>query len=122
MATSERQVQRITNGWSFPANDNSRVISEVPISLSGSTMSPNHENSAFAQHTSDAVVSTHARVRFRHNSSFGKSPRFLQITKDRLTRSLNSRTTSPWICAVAESARGLGEYGTDGYVVALVGE
>src|SRR5258708_24397851 len=99
MAMSERQVQRITNNWSFPANDDSRVFSEVPIFVSSSTMSPNHANSAFAQHTSNAVVSTHARVCVRHNSSFSKNPRLLQITKDRLTRSLSSSTTFPWLVA-----------------------
>src|SRR5258708_22240224 len=110
MAMCERQVQRITNNWSLPANDDSRVFSEVPIFPSSSTMSPNHPNSAFAQHTSNAVVSTHARVRFHHNSSFSIRPRVLQIIKDRLTRSLSSSTTFPWICAVG------------GYVVALVAE
>src|SRR5258708_21392449 len=95
MATSERQVQRITNNWSLPANDDSRVLSEVPIFPSGSTMSPNQANLAFAWYTSNAVDSTHARVRFRHDSSLSKSPRFLQVTKERLMRLLRSSPTSP---------------------------
>ncbi len=102
MATSERQVHRITNNWSFPANDSSRIFTLVPIFASSSTISLNQANCALAQHTSDTVVSTHARVRFGHNPSFLKSPEFLQITKEWLTRSLSSSKASPWICAVAE--------------------
>src|SRR6266849_7967250 len=105
MATSERQVQRITNNSSVPANDNSRIFSELPKSPSSSEMSPNQARFALAQHTSDAVVSMHARVRFSHKpASFAKKLRFLHISKKRATRVLSSCTTfsPPRICAVVE--------------------
>src|SRR6266446_7264191 len=103
MATSERQVQRITNNWSIPSSDNSRVFSKLPISPSSFTMSPNQAGFALAQSTSDAVVSIHARVCLCHKSMHAKSPRFLHDSKERAIRELSSCTISSlWIRGVVE--------------------
>src|SRR6266849_3349385 len=103
MATSERQVQRITNNSSVPVSDNSRIFSKLPISPSSFEMPPNQAMFALAQHTIDAVASIQVRVCFRHESLFGKRLGYMHISAERATRVLSSWITfSPWICAVAE--------------------
>src|SRR6266850_11657 len=80
VAVMERHVQRVTNDWSIPINDDSRVFSTLPISRSSRPISPNHSRSASAKNTRDAAPSTHARVRLRHSSSLAKEPRFLHVS------------------------------------------
>src|SRR6266852_5610817 len=106
MATSERQVQRITNNSSVPSNDSFRISSKLPISPSGFETCPNQASFALAQHTSDPVASIHVRVLFRHESSSENRLRFLHLSTERATRVLSSCTLfSPWRCAVVEFSR-----------------
>src|SRR6266852_1747763 len=103
MATSKRQVQRITNNSSVSASDCSRIFSKLPISPSSFEMPPNQVMFALAQHTIDAVASIQTRVRFCHKSSFGKCLQFLHISTKQTTCVLSSCKTFPsQICAVVE--------------------
>src|SRR5580658_9077891 len=65
MATKERHVQRTVNNGFDLIDNGSFVCSLSPTSLSTAATSPKDSSLTSAQHTRDAAVSMHPRIRVR---------------------------------------------------------